>query len=206
MNWRAEDDNRLTDRVFETNLSVSQISQEFDKPEWAVRKRMKELGLDWAKRKSGFASRGQAALTHIMRKLIPGEEVATEYPIGSRLRLDVCCPRYNIAAEYHGRQHFEYVEHFHGDKHGFRASQKRDDRKLELCKEKGIVLVVFRYCDKLTEEIVFNRLLDAIRNGPPIEKEDKPSRYKGNPYYEKYMERQREYRKKLYRESKADKG
>lgn len=206
MNWRTEEDDRLKDLVFETNNSLADMATILNKPEWAIHNRMEDLEIDWVKRKSGYASRGQAALTHLMRKLIPGEEITTEHHIGDRLRLDVYCPTYNLAAEYHGRQHFEFVEHFHNDVHGFRAAQKRDDRKVELCKEKGIALVVFRYCDKLSEEIVFERLLDALRNGPPVVKEEKFSRYKGNPYYERYMERQRQYRKKLYKKSKASKG
>lgn len=206
MTWRNEDDTKLTDMVFQTNLSVPDMATELNRPQWDVRKRMKDLEIDWVKRRNGFASRGQGALTHIIRKLIPGEEVLTEHHIGERLRLDVFCSRYNLAAEYHGRQHFEFVEHFHGDAYGFQESQKRDQRKLELCKEQGIVLVVFRYCDKLSKQVVFDRLVDAVRNGPPVIKEELPSRYKGNPHYEEYMERQRKYRKKLYRERKANKG
>jgi len=205
MIWDEYADDRLTDFLFESNLSNREIAMELGCTELDVTQEIRSLGLSWVRRKKGNISRGQGALTAIMAKLLPGEEIRTEHPIGNRLRLDVFCPRYNLAAEYHGRQHFFYTEHFHGDKQGFYASQARDEQKEQICKDLGIALVIFRYNDTLTEDVVFERMLDALRNTPIVEEEKIPT-YKGNPFYEERKQMNREYRKQQYRKMKAKRG
>lgn len=206
MIWDEYEDDRLTDLLFETNLSNREIGMELGRTELEVTREIRELGLSWVRRKKGNISRGQGALTAIMQKLLPGEEIRAEEPIGDRLRLDVYCPRYDLAAEYHGRQHFFYTEHFHGDKRGFHESQARDEKKEEICKNLGIALVVFRYNDTLTEEVVYERMLDALRNTPIVAKEEKIPTYKGNPFYEERKIMHREYRKKQYQKMKKLRG
>lgn len=205
MQWEDYDNDRLTDMVFDSNLSIHEMAVELGRTDIEIKRQMRELDLNWVRRKKGHLSRGQAALTEAMAKLLPGEKIETEAPIGKRLRLDVYCPAYELAAEYHGRQHYMYVEHFHGDKEGFRAAQARDDEKVQLCKDLGIALVVFRYNDDLSETAVYSRMLDAIRNTPMI-KEQKDHTYKGNPHYEAYQKRQREFRKEQYRKMKRQQG
>lgn len=199
------EDDRLTDMVFETNFSAHEMGLELGKPASEIQKEIKNLGLGWVRRRKGHISRGQAALTQMMSELLPGEDIQTEAPLGDRLRLDVYCPKYELAAEYHGRQHFFYTQHFHGDKEGFEASQARDERKIEICKDLGIALVVFRYNDDMSRDSVYNRMLDAIQNTPMV-KEQKDSRYKGNAYYEKAKARQKEYRRAQYLKMKKMNG
>ena len=201
--WSSYEDDRLTDLVFDTNLSIREMAQDLGRTELEVTKEIRSLGLSWVRRSKGHVSRGQAALTYIMRKLLPGEKIVTEEHIGERLRLDVYCPKYKLAAEYHGRQHFFYTEHFHGDKQGFYDSQARDERKAELCRELGIVLVVFRYDDQLTEDCVYERLLDGLRSSPPATKEVKQGSFKSQAVYEDYMNRQRAFRRQQYEKMKA---
>jgi predicted transcriptional regulator len=207
MPWTEYEQDRLTDLVFSSNLSTLEIARELDRTELEVTKEIRNLGLSWVRRKKGHVSRGQGALTAIMQKLLPGEEIRTEEPIGDRLRLDVYCPRYQLAAEYHGRQHFFYTEHFHGNIQGFYESQARDEKKIEICRDLGIALVIFRYNDTLSEDVVYERMLDALRNTPIVEKEkDNVPTYKGNPFYEASKIRQREYRKQQYQKMKARRG
>lgn len=197
------EDNILIDYLFNTNLSQREIAKEMGWSEYKVSQRIKALGLGWIKRSNRKLSRGHSALLSLMQRLLPGEEVTTEHHVGEQLRLDIYCSRYKIGAEYHGRQHFYYVDHFHGSMAEFLASQDRDQRKEELCKEQGIALVVFRYNDELNEDTVFNRMLEAIQAAPkPSPKKETVARYKGNPYYEASKQRQREYRKKQYQRMK----
>lgn len=203
--WPEYDDDMLTDLLIDTNLSVREIADELGREQVDVTKRIRDLGLSWIRRKKGYISRGQGALMDIMQELLPGEKIVSEEPIGKRLRLDVYCPSYKLAAEYHGRQHFQFVPHFHGTKEGFLAAQARDEEKIKICKDLGIALVVFRYCDRLTKETVFERMMDALRTTPYIE-EEKESKYKGNPFYEAAKKRNREYRKELYHKMKKAKG
>lgn len=199
-----EQDDLLKDLLFNTNLPLTKIAEELGWTKYQLNKRMNYLGLNWVKRYYKKLSRGHAALLKIMQNLLPGEEVVTEHHIGERLMLDVYCPKYKIAAEYHGRQHFEYVEHFHNTKQDFIDGQARDERKAELCKEQGIALIVFRYNDTLTEEVVFDRMLTALRSRPEPKKEDtpEPPRFKGNAYYEKMKRKNREYQKAQYQKLK----
>ncbi len=54
--------------------------------------------------------------------------------------LDFYLPRYSLAVEYMGVQHFEPVEHFGGED-ALTATRVRDERKRDLCKRMGIDLV-----------------------------------------------------------------
>lgn len=201
-----DEDAVIKDSLFNTNLSQKDIAQEVGLSEYKLAKKIKEMGLTWVRRKDRKMSRGHAALFHILQRLAPNETVVTEYHIGERLMLDIYCPALKLAIEFHGRQHFYYVEHFHGDMNGFEESVKRDERKEELCKEQGITLVAFRYNDNLDEDVVLERLLDAIRSSKPPTKppvDPTKSRYKGNPYYEAQKQRQREWRKEQYKKMKS---
>lgn len=201
-----ETDEDLKDFLFTTNKSFREIAEDLGQTEVWVRKRVKDLGLGWVRRSRGYASRGQAALTHLIKRLLPGETVISEHCIGERLFLDIYCPGYQLAAEFHGRQHFEFSLFFHGTMEKFKESQARDMRKEELCKEKGIALVVFRFNDTLTEEAVFDRLLDAIRSASSSTEEEALPKFKGNKYYENFKQRQREYRRESYRKMKRGNG
>jgi hypothetical protein len=191
----------LTDLLFTTDLSIREIALRLGIPVAETRARIAALGLGWV-RADERMSRGHAALFSIMQKLLPGEDVITEQPIGERLKLDVYCPKYRLAAEFHGQQHFTYIEHFHGDMAGFKDSQRRDARKVEICQEKRIALVAFDARDPMTEDYVFKRLLEAMQATPPVvvtvdvrEKAD---------WALAAQERQREYRKMIYQRKKQE--
>lgn len=198
----------LKELLFGTNLSVREIAKELCISEARVSQRIHLLKLDWIPRRNRKISRGQTALTLAMKKLIPGAEVVNEFHIGEQLRLDVYCPKFKIAAEYHGKQHYEFVAQFHKDYDDFLRGQKRDDRKAELCTEAGITLVVFRYNDALTEEAVFDRLLCAMQSaiteeGDKIVKKPKYSA-KNSPFYEQQKMKRRAFERELRRKIKEE--
>lgn len=201
-----EIDNLIKDLLLDSDKTLKEIAEYVDMSQVELGKRIKELGLTWAKSKTRNMSRGHAALYKMMQRLVPNERVIAEHPIGERLRLDIYCPSIGVAIEFHGIQHFQYVEHFHGNMKGFEESQARDSRKEELCKEQGITLIVFRYNDDLSEDVVFSRILEAINNDTRIKKiEKRPSRYKGNAFYEKAKEKNNQRRRELYRKIKDNK-
>lgn len=206
-NWdESLDDNEfLIDLLFETKMSLSQIAKEVNMSINDLNKKINSLGLSWVKEHHKKMSRGQAALTAIMQKLLPGEKIVNEFHIGERLKLDVFCPSYNLAAEYHGRQHFYYTQRFFESKYEFEEAQKRDDRKMELCKQNGIALIVFRYNDLLTEQSVYDRMLDAIRNSKVEPSSVKKKSLKDNPFYEKAKKENAEKRKQYYKKMKDNK-
>jgi hypothetical protein len=185
----------LVDLLFGSALSIAEIAAELDVTEYELRRQIRRRNLGWVRGRS--ISRGQDALVAVMRQLLPGEAVLTEVAIGERLRLDACCPRYRLAAEYHGAQHFRYCEHFHRDMAGFRASQARDRRKEEICRQKGVALVVFRAEDDLSEQRVFDRLLAALEAMPPLASV-------AEPVDRSVRDRQREYRRAAYQRYKQE--
>jgi len=205
-NKLEEDDVQfLIDLLLETNSSISAIARQLDVSVNEVNKKINQLGLSWLKESRKKMSRGQTALTQIMQKILPGEEILNEYHIDDRLRFDVYCPSYKLAAEYHGRQHFFYTSRFFESKYEFEEAQKRDEKKVEYCKDNGIALIVFRYNDSLTEDSVYNRMLEAIRSSDYISDKKQKKSLTDNPFYNEAKKKNSEYRKSLYRKIKGSK-
>ena len=117
--FEQDDTEFLIDLLLETSLSIPDIAKELDIQIVDVKKKIDQLGLGWIKDSKKKMSRGQSALTAIMQKILVGEKIVNEYTIVDNLRLDVYCPKYKIAAEYHGRQHFFYTKRFFDSKYEF---------------------------------------------------------------------------------------
>jgi len=203
-NWDEEIDNTeyMVDLLFDTSLSLNEIAKEVGWPLAKINKKINQLGLSWLKTSRKKMSRGQTALTAIMQKLLPGEKIVNEFYLQDKLRLDVYCPSYKVAAEYHGRQHFFYTAKFFDSKYEFQEAQKRDQKKIELCRHQGIALIIFRYNDMLTEQAVYDRLLDAIRNSPFKKEQKEKNKFYSSQVYLDSKKRRSELRKKVYRELK----
>ena len=59
------------------------------------------------------------------------------------LQLDGYCPDLLLAFEYQGEQHYDPENYFHfGDTASFHAQQRRDVRKVELCRDAGVRLLI----------------------------------------------------------------
>lgn len=63
---------------------------------------------------------------------------------------DIWFLRWEVAVEYHGRQHFEPVEFFGGTV-SFEETQKRDERKKRLARTRGVKLIVVKENQDLEE-------------------------------------------------------
>lgn len=138
-------------------------------------------------------SKGQDLLASLMAELLSEETVTQEHYLGEGLYLDVYCKNKQLGAEFHGRQHFEFSKYFYERYADFEEAQKRDERKIELCKELGISLAVFTYKEELTFDLVYHRVMEAI-SFTPSSQGKKPQTYE-----EKQKERARDYRKQAYR-------
>ena len=75
----------LTDLLFDSDLSISAIASELDVSVKEVNSMINHLGLSWLKESRKKMSRGQTALTNIMKKVLPGEEVVNEFHIGNKI-------------------------------------------------------------------------------------------------------------------------
>lgn len=81
-----------------------------------------------------------ACLPHIQR-LFPNSEIIQSARVGwlGAQHLDFYIPEHNVAFEYHGKQHYEAIPHWGGDRE-LLIQQKRDDKKRMLCKENNTTL------------------------------------------------------------------
>lgn len=196
----------LMDLLLETNMSMAEIAKDLGVTQSFLTTQMKQLGLTWIKRRTQKMSRGQASLTATLKKLLPNEHVENEYHIGEMLRLDVYCRAYSLAIEYHGRQHYEFLNRFYDSYEDFVRAQERDRRKEEMCKESGITLVIFKYNDDLSEDVVYDRILTALQQDvglQPATPHRRPKREKrslkteNNALYEEIKKKRREYGKEM---------
>lgn len=68
------------------------------------------------------------------------------------LPFDFYLPEYNLAIEYDGKQHYEPIEFFGGEK-DFKKTQYNDNIKNEYCKNNGIKLLRIPYFKNVEEEL-----------------------------------------------------
>ena len=68
------------------------------------------------------------------------------YSKKDRLRFDFYIPEKNICIEYQGKQHYEPVKHWRGEK-GFKNLKIRDQIKRDFCKENNIRLIEIPYTE-----------------------------------------------------------
>jgi very-short-patch-repair endonuclease len=70
----------------------------------------------------------------------------------SKLSFDFYLPKHNLCIEYNGRQHYEPIDYFGGEK-TFELQKKRDESKEKFCKENKIELLIIKY-DELIENVI----------------------------------------------------
>lgn len=194
----------IKDLLMETDMSLSDISKELNCSLNDLNKQINRHGLNWMKKKKRKMSRGHSSLYDILKKLIPNQPIINEYHIGNRLKLDIYCPKYKLALEYHGKQHFYYTGMFHASKEDFVESQKRDEFKSKWCVDNGVSLIVFRYDDGLTEESVFERIIQELRKDNSKNAIARKTRKKltQSSSYQKAKKENSIKRKKIYKELK----
>ena len=101
-----------------------------------------------------------------IRKILPGLRITKEYYVrykNKRLFFDFHIADLDILVEVQGRQHVEFVKHFHGDKEKFLEQKYRDDLKIEYTENNSKSLVRFYYNEDITDDLVmmkFNKVFD----------------------------------------------
>ena len=94
-------------------------------------------------------SRSEDLMCNILKKLYPENTFIKIRPdwlkndTGSNLELDAYCEELKLAFEYNGLQHEQFCEFFHNnDIENFKNQQLRDKKKIELCLEHNIKLII----------------------------------------------------------------
>jgi very-short-patch-repair endonuclease len=82
----------------------------------------------------------------------------------STLYVDIVVKELNLAVECHGRQHFEFVPHFHGSRDNFARARERDAAKAAGLVEAGFTFLVIRFDEEEAMEMshLLARITQAI--------------------------------------------
>ncbi len=90
-----------------------------------------------------------------------------EFPLSNckykkQLWLDFYLPKMNLGIEYHGKQHYEPIKFFGGEK-VFKDQNKRDKIKEKYCKNNNINLLIIPYWDYDNIEEILEETLSQLR-------------------------------------------
>lgn len=80
------------------------------------------------------------------------------------MSLDFYLPKYNVAIECQGIQHFKPVKYFGGNE-GFTYRLRNDLKKKELCEKNGIKLLYFSSFNEKNVYVDTKKLINDIKNG-----------------------------------------
>ena len=177
--------------------NVSEISKCLKADKSEIKGYIVELGLN--KTAQYLVSKPQEHIYQICCKLFGKANVKQEYYIDTGQRVDVVIPANGIAIEYHGIQHFNFIEFFHRDKAGFEKTLKADEEKEKYCIENGWCYVLFTCYDKLSEDFVTEKIKNAMLSCSDLSSKGRSIK---NQFKEDMKERNREYRRKAYRNYK----
>ena len=104
-----------------------------------------------------------------LKLLFPLDNVKKEHYVrykGIRLFFDFYIRPKRLLIEVQGRQHTEFVKHFHVDKKAFDAQKKRDNLKIEYIQENPeLSFVRFNYDEKITQILVKSKIYNALKEG-----------------------------------------
>lgn len=120
------------------------------------------LKLSRAKRKS--CSSHHEFARNLLKKMYPYETFYEEVTLpgtktahNGTLYADFLAPKLKLIIEIHGRQHYEYIPHFHKTKIDFVRGQNRDETKKEWAELNGFTLIELPY----NEEDNWRKLIAA---------------------------------------------
>ena len=109
-------------------------------------------------RKSKNASNLHKEARKLIKELFPAFVLLEEVVLpGSKmngmknLSADFIILDCRTVVEVHGRQHYEYIEHFHKSKAGFYRHKKRDKMKKEWCALNGFNFIELKYDEDIDE-------------------------------------------------------
>lgn len=148
----------------------------------------------------GRGSAGQRYLYDLCLKLYPQNRIDWElYIPDTNQRFDIFLIDYGIALEFNGRQHYEYVQHFHKDELGYIDSIKKDRVKTEWANANGISIIYFNDANLPKDEfelrsIINNNIKDTNYNYTVFSKPKKSS-----------FDLAKQYRKTQYQKMKNNK-
>ena len=100
-----------------------------------------------------------------LKKWFPHFSIYEEHYVrykGSRLFFDFYIKEMGVLVEVQGRQHDQFVKHFHADREGFVESKRRDNLKKDYCEKTGKVLIEVRSEEELDRDKFIKRIWKGI--------------------------------------------
>ena len=97
----------------------------------------------------------------------PHRRVFDEYYVkykGARLFFDFYIKELDVFVEVQGRQHTQFVKHFHGSMENFKAQKHRDNLKIEYVHEYNKGLVRIYDTEKVTKKLVLKKIEKAMES------------------------------------------
>jgi hypothetical protein len=92
-----------------------------------------------------YSSVGEKKCAEILREIYPDHIFIKCRPAWLEgLELDLYCAELNLAVEFNGIQHYRFTPYFHKTEEDFRAQLRRDSRKAEICRARGIRLIIVK--------------------------------------------------------------
>lgn len=86
----------------------------------------------------------------VVKSAFPQVKIKTEHFVkinNQKVFFDIFLPHLGVIIEVHGKQHDEYVDHFHGNAQSFRDYRRRDRMKEEWADKNGYIFIVLREKD-----------------------------------------------------------
>ena len=115
---------------------------------------------------NGKKSKQEVELDRALAEVFGPAAVKSEKSIkvrGKTLFVDRVLESYKIAFEIDGRQHQEFVAHFHGDAQGFQDAKIRDSLKEQWLEANGYSIVRFAHNEIVTAQTVRDRLVQVLQ-------------------------------------------
>ena len=105
----------------------------------------------------------------VVREIFPLNIIVSEYYIrfkNVQLFFDYFIKDMGVLIEVQGRQHTEFVKHFHGNRATFLKQKERDNLKREYVQEnKELCLVRFYSTEKINKDVVITKIYSALEGG-----------------------------------------
>lgn len=104
----------------------------------------------------------------ILTKMFPdrlGSRVIREVYVnfkGTRLFFDFYIKELAVYIEVDGKQHFEFVKHFHGDRETFLKQKHRDNLKIQYVQENNKCLIRFNYDEDITGDLIMEKITKVL--------------------------------------------
>ena len=95
----------------------------------------------------------------------PFDQITCEYYInykGYKLFFDFYIKKIDVFVEVQGRQHIEFVRHFHQDKKSFLQQRERDNLKRIWIEENDHYLIRLYDTEEITEALILNKITRAM--------------------------------------------